>query len=109
MCKFLAVSRSGYHAFVYCLGKPEKDVAIAERIAQQQERSCHTYDYRRMWLWPKSQNIFHNPKTVLRMMKKYDLLSEIRRRRKWKQMGQQVHKYKNLPNREFHADKPNIK
>ena len=42
-------------------------------------------------------------------MKKYDLLSEIRRRRKWQQMGQQVHKYKNLLNREFHADKPNSK
>ena len=49
------------------------------------------------------------PKTVLRIMKKYDLLSEIRRRRKWQQMGQQVHKYKNLLNREFHADKPNSK
>ena len=42
-------------------------------------------------------------------MKKYDLLSEIRRRRKWQQMGQQVHKYKNLLNREFHTDKPNSK
>ena len=38
-----------------------------------------TYGYRRMWL--KRQNIFCNPKTVLRIMKKYDLLSEIRRRR----------------------------
>ena len=37
------------------------------------------------------------------------LLSEIRRRRKWQQMGQQVHKYKNLLNREFHADRPNSK
>ena len=42
-------------------------------------------------------------------MKKYDLLSEIRRRRKWQQMGQQAHKYKNLLNRDFHASKPNSK
>ena len=48
-------------------------------------------------------------KTVLRIMKKYDLLSEIRRRRKWQQMGQQIHKYKNLLNREFYADRPNSK
>ena len=60
--------------------------ALAERIAQQQERSFQTYGYRQMWLWLKSQNIFRNPKTVLRIMKKYDLLSEIRRRRKWTQM-----------------------
>ena len=109
MCEFFAVSRSGYYAFVHRLGKPEKDAALAGLIAQQRERSFRTYGYRRMWLWLKSRNIFCNPKTVLRIMKKYDLLSEIRRRRKWQQMGQQVHKYKNLPNREFHADKPNSK
>ena len=109
MCRFFGVSRSGYYAFVHRLGKPEKDAALAEVIAQQRERSYRTYGYRRMWLWLKRQNIFCNPKTVLRVMKKYELLSEIRRRRKWQQMGQQVHKYKNLLNREFHADRPNSK
>ena len=109
MCKFFAVSRSGYYAFVYRLGRPEKDAALAEVTAQQRERSFRTYGCWRMWLWLKSQNIFCNPKTVLRVMKKYDLLSEIRRRRKWQQMGQQVHRYKNLLNREFHADQPNSK
>ena len=109
MCKFFGVSRSGYYAFVHRLGKPEKDAALAELIAQQRERSFRTYGYRRMWLWLKRQNMFYNPKTVLRVMKKYDLLSEIRRRRKWLQMGQQLHKYKNLLNRDFHADKPNSK
>ena len=104
MCTFFAVSRSGYYAFVHRLDRPEKDAALAEVIAQQRERSFCTY--RRMWLWLKSRNIFRNPKTVLRVMKKYDLLSEIRRRRKWQQMGQQVHRYENLLNREFHADTP---
>ena len=42
-------------------------------------------------------------------MKKYEVLAEIRRPRKWWQMGQQVHKYENLLNREFHVDKPNAK
>ena len=42
-------------------------------------------------------------------MKKYGLLAEIRRRRKWQQMGQQVHKYENLLNRKFHAEAPNCK
>ena len=109
MCKFFGVSRSGYYAFVHRLGRLEKDAALAEVIAQQREHSFRTYGYRRMWLWLKSQNIFHNPKTVLRVMKKYNLLSEIRRRRKWKQMGQQAHRYENLLNREFHADQPNSK
>lgn len=109
MCAFFAVSRSGYYGFVHRQGKPKKDAVLAELIAQQRERSFHTYGYRRMWLWLKSQNIYRNPKTVLRIMKHYDLLSEIRRHRKWKQMGQQLHKYENLLNREFHADRPNRK
>ena len=42
-------------------------------------------------------------------MKKYELLSEIRRRRKWQQMGQQLHKYNNLLYRQFRSDAPNKK
>ena len=109
MCAFFGVSRSGYYTFVHRLGRPEKDAALAELIAQQRERSFGTYGYRRMWLWLKTQNIFHNPKTVLRIMKKYDLLSEIRRRRQWRQIIQQLHKYENLFNRDFHANMPNKK
>ena len=109
MCAFFGVSRSGYYDFIRRLGRPEKDAALAKSIAEQRKRSFGTYGYRRMWLWLKSQNIYRNPKTVLRIMTKYDLLSEIRRRRKWQQLGQQVHKYKNLLNREFRADGPNRK
>ena len=42
-------------------------------------------------------------------MKQHGFLSEIRRRRQWKRLGQQVHKYKNLLNREFHTERPNSK
>lgn len=109
MCRFFEVSRSGYYAFVLRLGKPEKDAALAEMIAEQREHSLRTYGYRRMWLWLEKQGIHRNPKTVLRIMKKYELLSEIRRRRKWVQMGQQIHKYENLLNRDFIAENPNSK
>ena len=42
-------------------------------------------------------------------MKKYGILSEIRRKRKWQNLGQQIHRYQNLLNRQFFADKPNSK
>ena len=109
MCRFFQVSRSGYYDFVHRLGRPEKDIDLAEIIAEQRERSFRTYGYRRMWMVLKKQGIHRNPKTILRIMKKYGLLAEIRRRRKWQQMGQQVHKYENLLNRKFHADRPNSK
>ena len=109
MCNFFGVSRSGYYAFVQRLGKPEADTALARAIEECQKRCGKTYGYRRVWLWLRQKNIYRNPKTVLRVMKQYDLLSEIRRRRKWVQMGQQVHKYENLLNRQFQADRPNQK
>ena len=109
MCKFFEVSRSGYYDFVKRLGQPEQDAELAKRIEECQNKTDKTYGYRRAWKWLKDRNIERNPKTVLRVMKKYGLLSEIRRRRKWINLGQQVHKYENLLKRQFRADRPNVK
>ena len=110
MCQFFSVSRSGYYDYVKRLDQPAHDAALAEIIRKQQEACDKTYGYRRMWKWLKRvRKIHRNPKTILRIMKKYDLLSEIRRQRKWRQMSTQLHKYDNLLNREFHADQPNHK
>ena len=60
-----------------------------------------------MWQYLKNAGINRNPKTILRIMKKYELLAEIRRRKKWVNLGWRVHKYKNLLNRQFQLDRPN--
>ena len=109
MCEFFEVSRSGYYDFVKRLGKPEHDVELAEQIKECQCRTDNTYGYRRVWKWLQNRNIERNPKTVLRVMKKYGLLSEIRRHRKWVGLGQQVYRYENLLKRQFQADRPNAK
>ena len=110
MCQFLGVSRSGYYGYVKKLNIPAHDAALTEIICEQQKKCDRTYGYRRMWKWLNTtKKIYRNPKTILRIMKKYGLLSEIRRRRKWQQMGQQLHKYENLLNREFQTDRPNHK
>ena len=109
MCKFFGVSKSGYYDYVKRISRVEKDFELAEKISMQQKRCFQTYGYRRMHIWLEQQGIHHNPKTILRIMKKYGLLSEIRRRRKWQNLGQQVHRYENLLNRQFHADRPNAK
>ncbi len=109
MCKFFGVSRSGYYDFVKRIGQAEQDAELAGKIQECQDKTDKTYGYRRVWKWLRDRNIKRNPKTVLRIMKKYGLLSEIRRRRKWINLGQQVHKYKNHLNRQFHADRLNTK
>ena len=109
MCKFFKVSRSGYYDFLKRIDKPETDAVLARKIEECQIKADKTYGYRRVWRWLVNRNIQRNPKTILRIMKKYGLLSEIRRRRKWVNLGQQVHKYENLLKRQFRADRPNSK
>jgi transposase InsO family protein len=110
MCAFFGVSKSGYYDFVKRMDKPDRDRALATEIAECQEACRRTYGYRRVHIWlGKTKQRYCNPKTVLRIMRKYNLLSEIRRRRKYKHMGQQLHVYANHLNRDFHADKPNQK
>ncbi|MGM9598923.1 MAG: IS3 family transposase [Faecousia sp.] len=109
MCRFFGVSRSGYYDFVKRIGQPEHDADLAERIRECQRITDKTYGYRRVWKWLHDRKVQRNPKTVLRVMQKYGMLSEIRRCRKWVNLGQQVHKYENLLNRQFKTDKPNTK
>ena len=109
LCEILQVSRSGYYKYVKHLNHTAKDFDLAEKIRTKQESCKKTYGYRRMKLWLDSEGITKNPKTILRIMHKYDLLSEIRRRKRWRKMGEDKHRYDNWLNREFNAEHPNQK
>lgn len=91
------------------MDNPEKDEPLANLIAECQQHCGKTYGCRRVQIWLKREkNITHNYKTIWRIMHKYGLLAEIRRRR-YKSAGQQFHSYPNLLNREFSALRPNQK
>ncbi len=109
MCSFFEVSRSGYYAFLKRQDRPSVEAPLAALIQLGQQKAHGTYGYRRMGLWLERQGIRKNHKTVLRMMNKYGLLAQIRRRRKYRQMGEQLHRYPNILNRDFTAIRPNQK
>jgi transposase InsO family protein len=110
MCRFFNVSRSGYYDYIKRKDQSQIDMPLAEMISECQHRCGKTYGYRRVQLWlVREKALYLNPKTVLRIMNKYGLLAEIRRRKKYKFMGQQVHRYENLLNRNFIAARPNAK
>ncbi|MPM60922.1 IS3 family transposase ISStma15 [bioreactor metagenome] len=110
MCQFFGVSRSGYYGYLSKRDLPNRDAPLAEMIAECQKKHGRIHGYRYVHLWLERQKGIHrNPKTVLRVMRKYDLLSVIMRRKKYRQMGQQLHKYENLLNRNFSTDRPNTK
>ena len=108
MCRFFEVSRSGYYDYLKRMDKPAKDLSLAEQIRICQDQFGRTYGYRRVHIWLERNGIYHNPKTVLRVMQKYNLLSVVRRK-KYCNYSTIAHKYPNLLNRDFHADKPNQK
>lgn len=108
MCLFFQVSRSGYYGYVKRMEIPAKDLPLAEKIRECQASCGSTYGYRRVHIWLERHGIRHNPKTVLRVMNKYSLLSVIRRKR-YVKYGEALHRYPNLLNRNFTAERPNQK
>ena len=108
MCRFFEVSRSGYYDYVKRMDIPAWDLPLAEKIRECQEHSHNTYGYRRVHIWLERKGIYKDPKTVLRVMQKYNLLSEVRRK-KYHNYTNGIYKYPNHLARDFHADRPNQK
>ena len=108
MCRIFSVSRSGYYAYVARMDIPAKDLSLAEKIKECQDKCGKTYGYRRVHIWLERQGIYHNPKTILHVMQKYNLLSVVRRK-KYRNYGEYLHRYPNLLNRDFKAERPNQK
>ena len=108
MCRFFEVSRSGYYDYVKRMETPAWDLPLAEKIQECQEHSHSTYGYRRVHIWLERQGIHKNPKTVLRVMQKYNLLSEVRRK-KYHNYTTGIYVYPNSLARNFHAERPNQK
>ncbi len=108
MCRCLNVSRSGYYDYVKRMDIPAKDLPLADKIRECQDKCGKTYGYRRVHIWLEHQGIHHNPKTVLRIMQKYDLLSVVRRKR-YHNYSDYLHRYPNLLDRDFKSDRPNQK
>ena len=108
MCRFFDVSRSGYYDYIKRMEQPDRDLPLAEQIRACQSEVKQTYGYRRVQIWLDRQGIHRNPKTVLRVMQKFNLLSVVRRK-KYQHYGDCLHRYPNLLNRDIHADRPNQK
>ena len=108
MCKVFGVSRSGYYDWRNRQDKPNKDQWLINLITQAQIASKQTYGHRRIqrWLLRKHKK-YVNLKVILRVMRRYDLLSKIRRVRPYMQYQKALHKYPNLLNRQFEQISPN--
>lgn len=110
MCRYFEVSRSGYYAWLKRKDEPDKDAILGSLIRECQAETRQTYGYRRVKLWLlREKGLIINQKAVLRLMRKYNLLAQIRRPRPFYQRQQRLMVYENKLNRSFHADAPNQK
>jgi transposase InsO family protein len=89
---------------------PDQDASLGALIAACQVETKQTYGYRRVRLWLSRKHGLHvNQKKVLRLMRKYGLLSAIRRPRPLNLRQTKMHTYEDKIKRNFHANRPNQK
>ena len=94
MCKVFEVSRSGYYAWRGRQGQENRDQQLLDLIAECQEKCRQTYGCRRVRRWlERFKHRRVNIKAVRRIMRKYDLMSVIRRRKPYTVYKQAIYKY----------------
>jgi transposase InsO family protein len=112
MCVFFGVSRAAYYAWLKRLDQPDKDAKRMALIKEAWEKSHKTYGYRRISLWLRQhKGIVVNHKAVLRLMNKLNIQSVARKRKPYQKLSQldSYHRYDNVLDRQFTAEKPNQK
>lgn len=108
LCSILEVSRSGYYAWRKRQGRIPKDQWLVDLIMECQEFSKQTYGCRRVRRWlEKVKNKHINIKAIRRIMRKYDLLAQIRRRKPYVNYKRDIYRYPNLLQRQFDQTVPN--
>ena len=104
MCEVFEVSRSGYYAWRKRQERGAKNQWLADLIVDCQKKCKQTYGIRRVRRWIQRQTGKEvNLKAILRLMRKLNLLSVVRRRRPYTRYQQ----YPNLLNRRFDQPRPN--
>lgn len=108
MCKVFQVSRSGYYSWRVRQNKAPRDQWLVDLILECQQKCNQTYGCRRVKRWLarfKGKKV--NLKAILRILRKLDMLSQIRRRTPYTRYKQGTFKYNNLLNRQFLQKQPN--
>ena len=108
LCSLFGVSRSGFYRFSNHVNTSEKN--LLELIKKCQFKNRQTYGYRRIKVWlQRVKGLQINAKRILRIMRKYSLLSVIRRKPKRISKGKENFRYPNLLCQDFTADRKNEK
>lgn len=109
LCRAGEVSTSGYYEWLKNRYQENKDKVLLKAISDLQKQHKYRYGYRKITFIINSKSDKRiNKKKIYRIMIENNLLSVIRRKKKWYGISEGVAK-ENILNREFTSDAPNRK
>lgn len=102
LCEIAGVSRSGYYRWVSCASSRlhreqadyEEHLLIKEIFLNKNRKA----GWRVIRMQLERQSIIMNPKKIRRLMRKYDLVTKIRRRNPYKLMAKATQEHRTAPN-----------
>ncbi|BAF40155.1 IS3 family transposase [Bifidobacterium adolescentis ATCC 15703] len=105
----VGIARGTYHYQLNAMKRPDKDAPLLELVREAFENSERRYGYKRVHLEPESMGIRVSAKRIMRLMTKNGIKPSFKSAKRYgSYKGEPAKAPKNLVNRDFHAERPNM-
>ena len=105
----VGIARSTYHYQLNAMKRPDKDSGLLELVREAFENSKRRYGYKRVHLELKGMGVRVSAKRVMRLTARHGLAPLFRSAKRYgSYKGEPAKAPKNLVNRDFHAERPNM-
>ncbi|MFQ8744592.1 MAG: IS3 family transposase [Bifidobacterium longum] len=105
----VGIARSTYHYQLKSMKRPDKDAPLLELVREAFENSERRYGYKRIHLELKSMGVRVSAKRIMRLMTSHGLVPLFKSAKRYSSYKGELTKVpKNLVNRDFHAERPNM-
>ena len=105
----VGIARSTYHYQLNAMKRPDKDSGLLELVREAFENSKRRYGYKRIHLELKGMGIVASAKRIMRLMTRHGLVPLFKSAKRYSSYkGELTKAPKNLVDRDFHAERPNM-
>ena len=105
----VGIARSTYHYQIKAMDRPDKDAWLLPLVEEAFENSKRRYGYKRIHLELKGMGVRVSAKRVMRLMTRHGLAPLFKSAKRYSSYkGEPAKAPKNLVNRDFHAERPNM-
>ena len=105
----VGIARSTYHYQIKAMDRPDKDAWLLPLVEEASENGKRRYGYKRIHLEPESMGVRVSAKRVMRLTARHGLAPLFKSAKRYgSYKGEPAKAPKNLVNRDFHAERPNM-